>query len=48
LKRGQPNARRIALTLFRDAVEDLDGKNRETIITNLRKKVPETLPSGAK
>lgn len=43
LKRGQPNAHRIGLTLFRDAVEDLTGANRETIITNLREKVPEVI-----
>jgi pyruvate dehydrogenase (quinone) len=43
LKRGQPNRQRIALTLFRDAVEDLDG-NKETILEGLRKKVPELTP----
>jgi pyruvate dehydrogenase (quinone)/pyruvate oxidase len=46
LKRGQPNARRIALTLFRDAVEDFDGENRETIVANLRKRVPDLVPEG--
>jgi pyruvate dehydrogenase (quinone) len=40
LRRGQPNARRIALTLFRDAVEDL-GQNRPTIEEAMEKKVPE-------
>jgi thiamine pyrophosphate-dependent acetolactate synthase large subunit-like protein len=45
LERGQPNAQRIGLTLFRDAVEDFASENRETIITNLRKKAPEVLPS---
>ncbi|HYD85672.1 MAG TPA: thiamine pyrophosphate-dependent enzyme, partial [Opitutus sp.] len=43
LKNGQPNARRIALTLFRDAVEDL-GENRRTIPEQLREKVPELTP----
>lgn len=46
LKRGQPNAQRIALTLFRDAVEDLASPNREMIVTNLRKTVPEITPGG--
>jgi pyruvate dehydrogenase (quinone)/pyruvate oxidase len=40
LRRGQPNAQRIALTLFRDAVEDL-GENGETIKEALDKKAPE-------
>ncbi len=40
LRRGQPNAQRIALTLFRDAIEDL-GENRETITQALEKKAPE-------
>ncbi|HUR56934.1 MAG TPA: thiamine pyrophosphate-dependent enzyme [Opitutaceae bacterium] len=44
LKRGQPNAQRIALTLFRDAVEDLNGPNRETIVEKLEEKVPEMTP----
>jgi pyruvate dehydrogenase (quinone) len=39
LRRGQPNARRIALTLFRDAIEDL-GENRPTLEQALEKKVP--------
>lgn len=33
------NARRIALTLFRDAVEDLDG-NREILTQALKDKTP--------
>ena len=43
LKRGQPNRQRIALTLFRDAIEDLDG-NGGKIIAGLKKKVPELTP----
>lgn len=46
LKRGQPNGRRIALTLFRDAVEDL-GPNREQIVEPLAREVPELLPPDA-
>jgi pyruvate dehydrogenase (quinone) len=44
LRRGQPNARRIALTLFRDAVEDL-GENAKTIADSLGEKVPELVPN---
>ena len=46
LKRGQPNARRIALTLFRDAVGDDDPDNREAIVDNLQEKVPDKLPTS--
>lgn len=43
LKRGQPNAQRIGLTLFRDAVEDLE-KNRKEVLEPLRENVPELVP----
>lgn len=39
LRRGQPNGRRIALTLYRDAVEDL-GANRDTLLGALDGEVP--------
>jgi pyruvate dehydrogenase (quinone) len=45
LRRGQPNAHRIALTLFRDAVEDL-GENRQTLEQALREKVPNLVPQS--
>jgi hypothetical protein len=34
LRKGQPNGSRVALTLFRDAVEDF-GNNRETLLNAL-------------
>lgn len=43
LKRGQPNAHRIALTLFRDAWEDLES-NRKTIEAPLKEEVPDLVP----
>ncbi len=49
LKKGQPNAARIGVTLYRDAVEDhdTDNGNRETIIHALAENAPDLLPSGA-
>lgn len=39
LKKGQPNAARIALTLFRDAVEEFP-QNRETLEKAFKEKAP--------
>jgi pyruvate dehydrogenase (quinone)/pyruvate oxidase len=44
LKRGQPNAERVALTLFRDAIEDIGG-NYGVLVDSMQKKVPDLLPS---
>ncbi|HEY9155925.1 MAG TPA: thiamine pyrophosphate-dependent enzyme, partial [Opitutaceae bacterium] len=43
LKRGEPNRQRIGRTLFRDAVEDLEG-NRQPVLAAMREKVPELIP----
>lgn len=39
LKKGQPNARRIGITLFRDAMEDVESNRRE-LLKPLREQVP--------
>jgi pyruvate dehydrogenase (quinone)/pyruvate oxidase len=43
LRRGQPNAERIGLTLFRDSEED-PGENRKTVPAALEKEAPELVP----
>ncbi|MFL6335922.1 MAG: thiamine pyrophosphate-dependent enzyme [Pyrinomonadaceae bacterium] len=45
LKKGQPNAERIALTLFRDAVEEFP-QNRETLEKAFKEKAPELPREG--
>ncbi len=42
LKKGQPNAQRIGITLFRDAMED-PGENRELIERALEEHAPEVV-----
>src|SRR4051812_44052286 len=45
LRRGQPNAQRIGLTLFRDALED-PSENRKIIPEALRQNAPEVVPEN--
>lgn len=40
LTKGQPNAARIGVTIYRDAIEDF-GDNRETLTSALEKEAPE-------
>lgn len=42
LKKGQPNAKRIGLTLYRDILEDTEG-NREVLTDALKENAPEML-----
>jgi hypothetical protein len=45
LKNGQPNAARIALTLFRDAVEEFP-QNRETLEEAFKESAPDLPRTG--
>jgi pyruvate dehydrogenase (quinone) len=47
LKRGEPNGRRVALTLFRDAIEDLEP-NSSRLAEALREKVPELISDATR
>lgn len=46
LKRGEPNAGRIGLTLFRDALEDPEG-NKQVIADAIEKMAPDLVPEQA-
>ena len=45
LRKGQPNAERIGLTLYRDALEESDG-SREVLMEALKENAPDLVSAG--